>query len=307
MLALYGSFFIFTTLLTYALIGIPAQRKEHIRKRIEAYFVSNTPSNQTDMEEQQASFFKRVIQPFWISLKRKYAKSLEKEEASKLEHLLLKAGQPFGLSPVEFKMVKLILMVGLPLYGLLIGLLTGIQTKYILLIMIFFLGLAILLPKQYLKQRIQKRNKLAGKELPDVLDLLTISLEAGLGFDSALSQVVSKKKGEVIKEFKIALEEMRLGKTRKEALSAINDRLDSEEMRSLVYNVVQAEKLGIGMVSVLRVQTEDLREQRRQKAEEAAMKAPIKMMFPLVLFIFPTLFIVLLGPAILQIIEAFTQ
>ncbi len=307
MLALYGSFFIFTTLLAYGLIGVPAQRKEHIQNRIEAYFISNTPSNQTDTEEPPLSFNKRVIQPFWVSMKRKYSKRLGKEEASRLEYMLLKAGRPFGLSPVEFKLVKLILMVGLPLYGLILGLLTVMQIKYILLIVIFFLGLAVLLPMQYLKQRIQKRNKLAGKELPDVLDLLTISLEAGLGFDSALSQVVSKKKGEVIKEFKIALEEMRLGKTRKEALSAINDRLDSEEMRSLVYNIVQAEKLGIGMVSVLRVQTEDLREKRRQKAEEAAMKAPIKMMFPLVLFIFPTLFIVLLGPAILQFVEAFTQ
>ncbi|WP_337019521.1 type II secretion system F family protein, partial [Oceanobacillus massiliensis] len=151
-------------------------------------------------------------------------------------------------------------------------------------------------------KKIQKRSQIAGKELPDILDLLTISLEAGLGFDAALSKVVSKKQGEVIKEFKIALEEMRLGQTRKEALNSINDRLSSSELKGLIYNIIQAEKLGVGMVSVLRVQTEEIREYRRQKAEETAMKAPIKMMFPLVLFIFPTLFIVLLGPAMIQLL-----
>ncbi|WP_249870293.1 type II secretion system F family protein [Oceanobacillus saliphilus] len=303
-MALYVSFFMFISLLTYGVVGIRSERKGHIQKRIQAYFVNNKPPDHTDMEE-ELSFHQRVVKPMWISFKRKYTKRLGKEEASKLEHLLLQAGQPFGLSPVGFKMVQTSLIVGLPVLGLALGFLASLQTTYMLLILLLAIGTAIIVPKQFLKKKIQKRSQSAGKELPDILDLLTISLEAGLGFDAALSQVVSKKNGEVIKEFKVVLEEMRLGKTRKEALNAINERLVSDELRTLIYNIVQAEKLGIGMVSVLRVQTEDIREFRRQKAEEAAMKAPIKMMFPLVLFIFPTLFIILLGPAMIQLMGSF--
>lgn len=126
-----------------------------------------------------------------------------------------------------------------------------------------------------------------------------------IGFDAALHQVVAKKDGILAQEFKTVLEEMRLGKTRKEALTGLSDRIVSVELRAFAASIIQAEKLGVGMVSVLRVQTEDLRLARKQKAEEKAMKAPIKMMFPLVLFIFPTLFIILLGPAVLQLMENF--
>ncbi|WP_087972499.1 type II secretion system F family protein [Oceanobacillus rekensis] len=304
-MALYVSFFLFICLLTYGLVGIVAERQGHIQKRVHAYFVTNTPSYQIDAVEEELSFYHRVVKPFWVSFKRKYTKRLGKEEASKLEQKLLQAGQPFGFSPVEFKMAKIIFNVVLPLIGGGVGLLLSLNVKVILLIVLLCFGVSIIYPKLFLKNKIQKRSQVAGKELPDILDLLTISLEAGLGFDAALSQVVNKKKGEVIKEFKIALEEMRLGQTRKEALNSINDRLASDELRSLIYNIVQAEKLGIGMVSVLRVQTEEIREYRRQKAEETAMKAPIKMMFPLVLFIFPTLFIILLGPAMIQLIGSF--
>lgn len=148
---------------------------------------------------------------------------------------------------------------------------------------------------------------LALREFPDILDLLTVSLEAGLGFDAAITKVVSKKEGVLANEFHRSLEEIRLGKTRREALSGIRDRLEVDSIKAFISSVLQAEKLGIGMVQVLRVQSNEVREQRRQRAEEAAMKAPIKMLFPLVLFIFPSLFIVLLGPAIIQIIATFKK
>lgn len=301
-MAFYISFFLSICLLTYGLVGMRAERKGHIQKRIHAYFVTNTSPHQPADPEEERSFYQRVLKPFSVALKRRYTKRLDKEKASKLEYMLLQAGQPFGFSPVEFKMAQLLLTGLLPLMGAGIALLSGLSIKLILLITFLSLGAAVIYPKLFLKKKIQKRSQIAGKELPDILDLLTISLEAGLGFDAALSKVVSKKQGEVIKEFKIALEEMRLGQTRKEALNSINDRLSSSELKGLIYNIIQAEKLGVGMVSVLRVQTEEIREYRRQKAEETAMKAPIKMMFPLVLFIFPTLFIVLLGPAMIQLL-----
>ncbi|KGX83395.1 type IV secretion protein [Pontibacillus marinus BH030004 = DSM 16465] len=160
-------------------------------------------------------------------------------------------------------------------------------------------------PKIYINQKIKARNEKALKELPDVLDLLTVSLEAGLGFDSALGKLVSKQEGVLSDEFHRCLEEIRLGRTRREALTGVKERLELDEIKVLISNILQAEKLGIGMVQVLRVQSNEVRDQRKQRAEEQAMKAPVKMMFPLVLFIFPSLFIVLLGPALINFLDAF--
>ncbi|GGF28773.1 type II secretion system protein [Halobacillus andaensis] len=299
---LYISFFIVISLFVYSMLTFKTEKTARRRKRIDAYF---TNMSITEENEEDPSFSERVLTPLWRSIKLKYQRKWNKEKASKLEIKLLQAGQPFGLSPVEFKIVQRILLFFFPLIGWGYALLLNSDLSLRILLSLLGIAAALVLPKYYLKTKAAKRSKLAVKELPDTLDLLTISLEGGLGFDSALSKVVSKKKGVLSEEFKRCLEEIRLGKTRKEALNAINDRLYSEELQSLVYNIVQAEKLGVGMVKVLRVQTEDIREQRRQRAEEAAMKAPIKMMFPLVLFIFPTLFIILLGPAILQFMDAF--
>ncbi|WP_231571567.1 type II secretion system F family protein [Gordoniibacillus kamchatkensis] len=169
------------------------------------------------------------------------------------------------------------------------------------------LAIAVIMPRWYLALRIKRRSRQALKELPDVLDLLTVSLEAGLGFDAALSKLVAKKEGALAAEFQRCLEEIRLGKTRREALLGVRERIELEEMKLLIGSILQAEKLGIGLVQVMRVQSQEVREQRKQRAEEAAMKAPIKMLFPLVLFIFPSLFIVLLGPALIQFIETFSK
>lgn len=302
---LYISFFIFISLLVYSLLTFRAEKNAHRIKRIKAYFI--TPYQMTDDNngKEEISFSDRVLTPLWRDIKRKYQRKWNKEKVDQLEIKLLQAGQPFGLSPVEFKIFQLILLFFLPFIGGGLAFLLNGSMSVILLLSLIGTGVALVLPKYYLKLKADNRSKLAVKELPDTLDLLTISLEGGLGFDSALNKVVATKRGVLSTEFKRCLEEIRLGKTRKEALGAINNRLSSEELKSLIYNIVQAEKLGVGMVKVLRVQTEDIREKRRQRAEEAAMKAPIKMMFPLVLFIFPTLFIILLGPAVLQFIDAF--
>jgi tight adherence protein C len=161
------------------------------------------------------------------------------------------------------------------------------------------------LPDFYINQKIKNRYKQALRELPDFLDLLTVCLEAGLGFDASLSKVIAKSNGILYSEFHICLEEIRLGKTRKEALGGIKERLAFDELKSLINNILQAEKLGIGMVQVLRIKSQEEREKRKQRAEEEAMKAPIKILFPLVLFIFPSIFIVLLGPALIQLMNGF--
>lgn len=301
---LYISLFIFTSLFFYAVLAFRFEKKAHVQKRVDYYFAEDTPSwgNEAELEE-ELSFSDRIIKPLWKHFKAGLQKRLNKEKAFQLDLKLAQAGRPFGLSAVEFKILQLVLMIIFPIvaggYTFLLQLPFHLK---MLVCLLSFLGASIL-PSYYLKLKVKKRSKAALKELPDTLDLITTSLEAGLGFDAALSKMVSKREGVLSDEFKVALEEIRLGNTRKEALIGIRERLPVEELKSVISSIIQAEKLGIGLVSVLRVQTEDIREQRKQKAEEAAMKAPIKMLFPLVVFIFPTLFIILLGPVVLKFVS----
>jgi tight adherence protein C len=140
-------------------------------------------------------------------------------------------------------------------------------------------------------------------QLPDALDLLTISVEAGLGFDAALSKVVEKMEGPLVDEFRQALAEVRMGRPRREALRDVAQRADAQPVSNFIGAIVQAEQLGVPIAKVLQIQSDQLRIQRRQRAEEAAAKAPVKMLFPMVGCIFPTIFIVILGPAIITVIR----
>ena len=157
-------------------------------------------------------------------------------------------------------------------------------------------------PEFWLSRRIKRRKKAILLAVPDVLDLLTISVKAGLGFDAALGKVVEKMEGPLVDEFRRALAEVRVGKARREALRDIVPRTEVQPLTNFIGAIIQAEQLGVSISKVLQVQSEQLRIERRQRAEEQAAKAPIKMLFPLVGCIFPSLFIVILGPAIILII-----
>lgn len=166
-------------------------------------------------------------------------------------------------------------------------------------------ALGYLGPELFLRRAVEKRQRLIRKQLPDALDLLTVCVEAGLGFDAALAKVVEKMKGPLPEEFARTLQEVRLGKPRRDALRDFGKRVGVEEVSTFVAALVQADQLGVSIGKVLRLQSEQTRQKRRQRAEEQAMKAPIKMLFPLVFFIFPALFVVLLGPAVIQIFQTF--
>ena len=163
-----------------------------------------------------------------------------------------------------------------------------------------YLGYA--LPEFWLGGRVKKRQKAILMQIPDALDLLTISVRAGLGFDGALGKVVEKLQGPLTEEFRRALAEIRVGKPRRDALRDIVPRTEVTALTNFIGAIIQAEQLGVSISKVLQVQSEQLRIERRQRAEEMAAKAPIKMLFPLVGCIFPSLFIVILGPAIILII-----
>ena len=188
-----------------------------------------------------------------------------------------------------FVLFGVIGILGFPFFiGVLFGVIGG------------FFGYTI--PEFWLGGRIKKRQKAILLMIPDALDLLTISVRAGLGFDAALSKVVEKLPGPLSVEFRRALAEVRVGKARRDALRDIIPRTEVAPLTNFIGAIVQAEQLGVSISKVLQVQSEQLRIERRQRAEEQAAKAPIKMLFPLVGCIFPSLFIVILGPAIILIV-----
>ena len=164
--------------------------------------------------------------------------------------------------------------------------------------------LGFVAPDFYLSNRANGRGNAILEQLPDALDLLTISVEAGLGFDAAIIKVTEKMKGPLTEEFKRAAAEQRVGKSRQEALRGINDRVDVKELQNFISAIIQADQLGVSMSKVLRIQSETLRTERRQRAEEKAARAPILIMLPTVGCIFPSLFIVILAPAALSAMKS---
>ena len=171
----------------------------------------------------------------------------------------------------------------------------------ILLAVLGFMG-----PNFVLNGRVRSRQAAVAAELPDALDLLSVSVEAGLGFDGAVQKLTEHMEGPLIEEFELALGEMRIGEGRQEALKKMAERSASPEMASFVRVIIQADQLGISLGRILRIQAGDTRLKRQLLAEEKAMKAPIKMLFPTVAFIFPAMFIVILGPAFLNLSKIFT-
>jgi tight adherence protein C len=308
---MYLTFFFSITLFLYGLYVFQADRKERVKRRITTILKNEKKETkiveQPNDQEKQIPLVKRMLVPIWREFKRSFKKKMPGDKEEKLDLKLLRAGNPFGMTPFEYRLLQVSFLFLFPFFSWAYANLLNSNTAATFLLILLGFGSALILPSYYLKLKTKARHKKALLELPDVLDLLTVSLEAGLGFDSALSKVVSKKAGVLSTEFHRCLEEIRLGKTRREALRGIRDRLSVDEIKVLISSILQAEKLGVGMVQVLKVQSHEVREQRKHRAEEEAMKAPIKMLFPLVIFIFPSLFIVLLGPAVIQFLSTFTK
>ena len=174
-----------------------------------------------------------------------------------------------------------------------------------LLFVVVLAAIGFLAPTYVVVLRARRRQDSVSADLPDALDLLAVSVEAGLGFDGAIAKLTEHMEGDLIDEFEFALGEMRVGEGRAEALKKMSERVPAHEMSSFVRAIIQADQLGISLGRLLRVQATDARLKRQAAAEEKAMKAPIKMLFPMVIFIFPAMFIVILGPAFLNLGQLF--
>ena len=221
------------------------------------------------------------------------------------EKRLALAGNPGDLRVADWLGIKAVgTIVGAGVFFLLFFVVGVLNLPLVLRIVMLPIGgmFGYTLPEFWLGGRVKKRQKEILLMVPDTLDLLTISVRAGLGFDGALGKVVEKLKGPLTEEFRRALAEIRVGKARRDALRDIVPRTEVPALTNFIGAIIQAEQLGVSISKVLQVQSEQLRIERRQRAEEQAAKAPIKMLFPLVGCIFPSLFIVILGPAIILII-----
>lgn len=207
-------------------------------------------------------------------------------------------------SPQVFLAIKGGLFVG----ALIFMIVCAVSAQFALLpIGIVIAAIARIGPDFYLNKRAKTRRDEMGRALPDTLDLLCVSVEAGLGFDSAVSKVCEKMKGPLIDELSMMAREIRIGETRRQALRNLGERVGSNEVQSFARSIIQAEELGTSLGRTLRVQATDMRIKRQLEAEEKAMKAPVKMLFPTVLFIFPAMFIVILGPAFINIVASLKE
>ncbi len=261
-------------------------------------------------EELEKSLFQRYVFPIWkrlldglSKLFQKNRKSSEKsaERNSRLESDLRKAG--IRLSPQEYTFLKIMGITGIMVLGFLMAMMLSQNPQLQFLIIIFAALIAILIPRYILKSHIKSRQLSIQNDMPNVLDVLCVSIEAGLSFDAALLKVIERFKGPLIEEFSQVYREIQMGKPRREALASLSARSSVPELQTFASAVAQSEQFGTPMKNVLRIQADQLRVNRRQYAQEKGMKAPVKMMLPMVIFIFPVIFIILLGPTIINVLK----
>lgn len=258
----------------------------------------------TSLEEIELSqpFSERVIIPFIRRIGEFSARFTPQKAIQDTARRLELAGNPWPIDAATFLALRFILAIVLA--GFLIAVViisppSNPNDNFILIGGAAFAG--FFLPHLMLTSRINRRQKEIRKAMPDALDLLTICVEAGLGFDAAMSKVSEKWDNELSLAFARTIREVQLGKVRRDALKDMSDRLGIPEMTSFVAAIIQSEQLGVSMAKVLRIQSDQMRIKRRQRAEEEAHKAPIKMIIPMALLIFPTIMIIILTPAALQI------
>ena len=283
-------------LITYGIAARPSE--DAVQARLSQLVVQ--PKSLEEMEMQQP-FYDRVMRPMIQRLSRA-GRRQEGGAIARIDAKLEKAGYPGGLRGADWVGVKLLALIGFAIVGLVLGLLLT-RGSFVVALLFALAGAAIgyIAPEFWLGRKIRARSFGMVLQLPDALDLLTISVEAGLGFDAALAKVVEKMEGPLVDEFRQALAEVRMGRPRREALRDVANRADAQPVSNFVGAIIQAEQLGVPIAKVLQIQSNQLRIERRQRAEEAAAKAPVKMLFPMVGCIFPTIFIVILGPAIVTV------
>jgi len=297
-----------TIFLTAALLAYAAAMKADERLSVRAAharlgdYAAAMVKHDEDLKE---PFADRILRPLGAGALGLAKRLLPTDYLDKMRHKLVLAGQGQPEQVDQFLMLRVLALVAVPVLWLVVWDLTSL-TGTTLLAAIVFIGLAGTIgPDAWLNRKVEERRLAIRRKLPDILDLLTISVEAGLGFEQALARTVVLVEGPLSEEFARMLGEMRAGSSRADALHALDARTEIPELRSFILALLQADTFGVSVGSILRSQSAEMRIRRHQFAQEQAQKAPVKMLFPMVFCIMPALFIVIAGPAVLGIYEAF--
>lgn len=282
------------------------RRPDTLQLRLAEYAERGELASLEEIELSQ-SFMERVVYPAAQRFGEIAQRFTPQNAISQTQLLLERADAPKWLLPTLFLTSRFV--AGITLMSLIVLVFSLSPNNSIFSLrslgLTVFMGIiGFFLPNLFLKRRITRRQRAILNAMPDALDLLTICVEAGLGFDSAMKKVAQKWQNELAVAFARVLQELQVGKLRREALRDMSNRLGVREMESFVAAIIQSESMGVSMAHVLRVQADAMRIKRRQRAEENAQKAPVKMLIPLAFLIFPVIMIILLGPAILQVMRS---
>lgn len=302
-------------LLVFSLITLSfssaGMRYDLVRRRVDRVFTNTQKAVIVD-EELSRPLSERLFKPFIKSMSVKLEKFMPKpseeksnarrQQAEKLKLMLRQAG--YNVSPAEYSVIRLFVISGSAFFLGMLTLLIG-YGKGASLGALFGMYAGYTIMRFHLTASISKRRRSMEEQIPNVLDLLSINVEAGLGFEQALLHVIGHFEGALIDELTITYREMTMGRTRRDALNLFAKRCELSEVKTFVGALIQAEQLGISIKNVLHAQAAAMRTSRRNKVEEKAMKISVKILLPMVGFIFPVLFIVLMGPAVVKIIEQF--
>jgi tight adherence protein C len=300
------------TFLTIFMLGLVVDMALSKRRRYVSVLrsqVGDVSDSVTNLRRDQLnrSALERLVFPFAGKVVSSITRLTPLDLYGRVNRLIVLAGNPPAFTAERIVAFKIVFAI----VGLVVGLLLVPLLPFTNVLKVGAVALLTLLgytvPSAAIAARASRRQKEIRKALSDTMDLLTISVEAGLGFDAALGQVVRNVPGPLSEEISRMLQEMQIGVSRSEALRHLTDRTEVPELDGFVLSMIQADKYGVGVAKVLRAQAQELRQKRRQRAEETAQKVPLKLLFPMIFMVLPALFIVILGPGIIKIYEAFFQ
>src|SRR6202049_411533 len=278
---------------------------EMMQQRLQVYGAGGTTPDKVltlDEVELQRPFSERFLRPAIERLGNIMSRSTPAKARQDLDNRLELAGRPGNLTPADFGAIRIVAAAILAAIGLLLGLLMG-TTIYAVVGLAVGAILGYYAPVMWLKQKVDARRAAIQKGLPDAMDLLVIAVDAGLGFDAALARVTDKYKNALSEQFAKVLREVSLGRPRLEAMDEMGRSSGVEDLHNFIQAIIQSEQFGTGIGKILRIQADDMRRRRRQRAQEKAAQATLKMLLPMGGCIFPVLWIVLLGPAALILMK----
>jgi tight adherence protein C len=301
MLAMVGTF------LFVLLVFVMVDMRQRERNRPVALLQSQVGTVEHSFDERslEGTALSRVVMPGVKKIGRGVQRLTPFDMADRISEKLVLAGNPPGWDAERVVALKIIGGIGGLIGGLLLMAMLPINPLLKLFGIVLFTLIGYTIPSAQVSSMAARRQRLIQKALPDVMDLLTISVEAGLGFDQALSQVVKNVPGPLAEEMARLLQEIQIGVSRADSFRHLGDRTNIPELEGFVLSMIQADLFGVSIANVLRAQSKELRVKRRQRAEEIAQKIPVKLLFPMIFMVLPALFIIVLGPGAIQIYQQF--